>query len=89
MLIGHILEQDKLPVIGDCANSNPLCVCVVFFNGRVDGKDMISVPQRRLSFDCKTSKSVFSQQSDVISHNSSRDDMEKVRQIINLCEFLP
>uniref|UniRef100_UPI0037E7F7F5 nck-associated protein 5-like isoform X1 n=2 Tax=Semicossyphus pulcher TaxID=241346 RepID=UPI0037E7F7F5 len=44
---------------------------------RVDGKEMISVPQRRLSFDCKTSKPVFSQQSDVISHTTSRDDMEK------------
>ncbi|XP_029910997.1 nck-associated protein 5-like [Myripristis murdjan] len=44
---------------------------------RVDGKDMISVPQRRLSFDCKTSRPVFSQQSDVISHTTSRDDMEK------------
>ncbi|KAM9350878.1 cyclin-T1 isoform 1-T1 [Symphorus nematophorus] len=44
---------------------------------RVDGKDMISVPQRRLSFDCKTSKPVFSQQSDIISHTTSRDDMEK------------
>ncbi|XP_054869178.1 nck-associated protein 5-like [Amphiprion ocellaris] len=40
---------------------------------RVDGKDVISVPQRRLSFDCKTSKPMFSQQSDVIGH----DDMEK------------
>ncbi|KAM4610922.1 nck-associated protein 5-like isoform 1-T2 [Polymixia lowei] len=44
---------------------------------RVDGKEMISVPQRRLSFDCKTSRPVFSQQSDVISHTTSRDDMEK------------
>ncbi|XP_045911732.1 nck-associated protein 5-like [Micropterus dolomieu] len=44
---------------------------------RVDGKDMISVPQRRLSFDCKTSKPVFCQQSDVIGHITSRDDMEK------------
>ncbi|XP_071333519.1 nck-associated protein 5-like isoform X1 [Trachinotus anak] len=44
---------------------------------RVDGKDMISVPQRRLSFDCKTSKPVFNQQSDVISHTTSREDMEK------------
>nr|XP_046252130.1 nck-associated protein 5-like isoform X2 [Scatophagus argus] len=44
---------------------------------RVDGKDMISMPQRRLSFDCKTSKPMFSQQSDLISHTSSRDDMEK------------
>ncbi|XP_056128760.1 nck-associated protein 5-like [Lampris incognitus] len=44
---------------------------------RVDGKDMISIPQRRLSFDCKTSRPVFSQQSDVISHTTSRDDMEK------------
>uniref|UniRef100_UPI003AAD5FF3 nck-associated protein 5-like n=1 Tax=Centroberyx gerrardi TaxID=166262 RepID=UPI003AAD5FF3 len=44
---------------------------------RVDGKDMISVPQRRLSFDCKSSRPVFSQQSDLISHTTSRDDMEK------------
>ncbi|XP_034550862.1 nck-associated protein 5-like isoform X2 [Notolabrus celidotus] len=44
---------------------------------RVDGKEVISVPQRRLSFDCKTSKPMFGQQSDVISHTSSRDDMEK------------
>ncbi|XP_074537438.1 nck-associated protein 5-like isoform X2 [Halichoeres trimaculatus] len=44
---------------------------------RVDGKEMISVPQRRLSFDCKTSKPVFSQQSDIISHATSRDDIEK------------
>ncbi|KAM6982082.1 nck-associated protein 5-like isoform 1-T2 [Tautogolabrus adspersus] len=44
---------------------------------RVDGKEVISVPQRRLSFDCKISKPVFSQQSDVISHITSRDDMEK------------
>uniref|UniRef100_A0A3P9KAT6 NCK-associated protein 5-like n=1 Tax=Oryzias latipes TaxID=8090 RepID=A0A3P9KAT6_ORYLA len=44
---------------------------------RVDGKEVISMPQRRLSFDCKTSKAVFTQQSDVISHTSSHDDMEK------------
>ncbi|CAK6973318.1 nck-associated protein 5-like [Scomber scombrus] len=44
---------------------------------RVDGKDVISVPQRRLSFDCKSSKPVFSQQGDIISHTGSRDDMEK------------
>nr|XP_040050471.1 nck-associated protein 5-like [Gasterosteus aculeatus aculeatus]XP_040050472.1 nck-associated protein 5-like [Gasterosteus aculeatus aculeatus]XP_040050473.1 nck-associated protein 5-like [Gasterosteus aculeatus aculeatus] len=44
---------------------------------RVDGKDVISVPQRRLSFDCKTSKPVFCQQGDVLSHTTSRDDMEK------------
>uniref|UniRef100_A0A3Q3JGP3 Nck-associated protein 5 C-terminal domain-containing protein n=1 Tax=Monopterus albus TaxID=43700 RepID=A0A3Q3JGP3_MONAL len=44
---------------------------------RVDGKDMISVPQRRLSFDCKTSKPVYTQQSDIISHIGSRDDMDK------------
>ncbi|XP_034027895.1 nck-associated protein 5-like isoform X2 [Thalassophryne amazonica] len=43
---------------------------------RVDGKDVI-VPQRRLSFDCKTSKQVFSQQSDVITHTTSSDDMDK------------
>ncbi|XP_074499454.1 nck-associated protein 5-like isoform X1 [Sebastes fasciatus] len=44
---------------------------------RVDGKDVISVPQRRLSFDCKSSKPVFCQQGDIISHITSRDDMEK------------
>ncbi|XP_075954744.1 nck-associated protein 5-like [Anarhichas minor] len=44
---------------------------------RVDGKDVISVPQRRLSFDCKSSKPVFCQQGDIISHTTSRDDMEK------------
>lgn len=46
---------------------------------RVDGKDVVpSVPQRRLSFDCKTSRPVFSQQSDgIISHTTSREDMEK------------
>ncbi|XP_028438260.1 nck-associated protein 5-like isoform X2 [Perca flavescens] len=44
---------------------------------RVDGKDVISLPQRRLSFDCKSSKPLFSQQGDVISHMASRDDMEK------------
>ncbi|XP_029291573.1 LOW QUALITY PROTEIN: nck-associated protein 5-like [Cottoperca gobio] len=44
---------------------------------RVDGNDMITVPQRRLSFDCKTSKPMFCQQGDVISHTTSRDDMEK------------
>ncbi|CAB1455589.1 unnamed protein product [Pleuronectes platessa] len=40
---------------------------------RVDGQEVISVPQRRLSFDCKTSRPLFAQQSDIIS----RDDMEK------------
>ncbi|KAK5864004.1 hypothetical protein PBY51_000982 [Eleginops maclovinus] len=44
---------------------------------RVDGNEMITVPQRRLSFDCKTSKPMFCQQGDVISHTTSRDDMEK------------
>ncbi|KAM4562257.1 nck-associated protein 5-like isoform 1-T3 [Odontesthes bonariensis] len=44
---------------------------------RVDGKDMISLPQRRLSFDCKTSKPVFTQQSDIISHTTSHENMEK------------
>ncbi|XP_028265086.1 nck-associated protein 5-like isoform X2 [Parambassis ranga] len=44
---------------------------------RVDGKDVISVPQRRLSFDCKTSKPVFTQQGDIISHTTSHEDMEK------------
>ncbi|KAF3860854.1 hypothetical protein F7725_001109 [Dissostichus mawsoni] len=43
----------------------------------VDGNEMITVPQRRLSFDCKTSKPMFCQQGDVISHTTSRDDMEK------------
>ncbi|KAK2851916.1 hypothetical protein Q5P01_008192 [Channa striata] len=44
---------------------------------RVDGKDVINMPQRRLSFDCKTSKPVFTQQGDVITHAASRDDIEK------------
>ncbi|KAM9342912.1 nck-associated protein 5-like [Pholidichthys leucotaenia] len=44
---------------------------------RVDGKDVISMPQRRLSFDCKTSKPVFTQQSDVLPHTISQDDIEK------------
>lgn len=60
-----------------CGISEPnlgfvLCDC------RVDGKDVINVPQRRLSFDCKTSKPVFTQQSDIISHTTSREDMDKV-----------
>ncbi|KAM8831014.1 nck-associated protein 5-like isoform 1-T2 [Synchiropus picturatus] len=38
---------------------------------RVDGKEVISLPQRRFSFDYKTSKPVFN------SHASSRDDMER------------
>uniref|UniRef100_A0A3B5M9W1 Nck-associated protein 5 C-terminal domain-containing protein n=1 Tax=Xiphophorus couchianus TaxID=32473 RepID=A0A3B5M9W1_9TELE len=49
---------------------------------RVDGKEVISLPQRRLSFDCKTSKPVFTQQTSVISHTTSHEDMEKVP----LCE---
>lgn len=52
--------------------SNPNSV----FDSRVDGKDVVNVPQRRLSFDCKTSK--FSQQSDIISHAGSTDHTEKV-----------
>ncbi|KAM4571293.1 nck-associated protein 5-like isoform 1-T1 [Fundulus diaphanus] len=44
---------------------------------RVDGKEVISLPQRRLSFDCKTSKPLFTQQTSVISHTISHDDMEK------------
>ncbi|XP_054627441.1 nck-associated protein 5-like isoform X2 [Dunckerocampus dactyliophorus] len=44
---------------------------------RVDGKDPVSMPQRRLSFDCKTSRPVFSQQSDIISHTGGGDDIEK------------
>lgn len=44
---------------------------------RVDGKEVISLPQRRLSFDCKTSKPMFTQQTSVISHTTSHDDMEK------------
>lgn len=52
---------------------------------RVDGKEMISVPQRRLSFDCKTSKPAFTQQSDIISHTISHDDMEKVFLYLLIC----
>lgn len=48
---------------------------------------MITVPQRRLSFDCKTSKPVFTQQSDVISHTTSRDDMDKVRLYLFHCRY--
>ncbi|KAM3617543.1 uncharacterized protein V6R79_007848 [Siganus canaliculatus] len=44
---------------------------------RVDGKELVSVPQRRLSFDCKTSKPLFTPQNDVLGHPTSRDDMEK------------
>ncbi|CAG6021948.1 unnamed protein product [Menidia menidia] len=43
---------------------------------RVDGKEMISLPQRRLSFDCKISKPVFTQQNN-ISHTTSHENMEK------------
>lgn len=55
---------------------------------RVDGQDgSIIVPQRRLSFDCKTSRPMFGQQIEgIISHTTtreghitSRDDMEKVQ----------
>lgn len=46
---------------------------------RVDGKDVVSVPQRRLSFDCKTSKPVFSLHGDIIGHGSGgSEDVEKV-----------
>lgn len=38
---------------------------------RVDGKEVLHLPQRRLSFDCKASK--FSQQGDILG-------MEKVSQ---------
>lgn len=52
---------------------------VVFDVCRVDGKDVVSIPQRRLSFDCKMSKSVFSLHSDVIGHGSGgSEDVEKV-----------
>lgn len=43
---------------------------------------MVSIPQRRLSFDCKTSKPVFSLHGDVIGHGGSggggSEDVEKV-----------
>ncbi|XP_061627722.1 nck-associated protein 5-like isoform X2 [Phyllopteryx taeniolatus] len=45
---------------------------------RVDGKEASGVPQRRLSFDCKTSRPAFAQQSDmVIGHTGGRDNVEK------------
>ncbi|XP_061550641.1 nck-associated protein 5-like isoform X3 [Phycodurus eques] len=45
---------------------------------RVDGKEASGVPQRRLSFDCKTSRPAFAQQSDmVIGHTGGRDGAEK------------
>ncbi|KAM6976965.1 nck-associated protein 5-like [Aplochiton taeniatus] len=50
---------------------------------RVDGKEVISVPQRRLSFDCKSSRPVFSQQSDGLSHTTSREDMQKASGVIS------
>ncbi|KAK7909616.1 hypothetical protein WMY93_014300 [Mugilogobius chulae] len=46
---------------------------------RVDGKDVICLPQRRLSFDCKTSKPMF--QSEILSH-TSRELMEKATERI-------
>lgn len=46
---------------------------------RVDGKDVVSVSQRRLSFDCKTSKPVFSLHGDIIGHSGGgSEDAEKV-----------
>lgn len=44
---------------------------------------MVSIPQRRLSFDCKTSKPVFSLHGDVIGHGGGgggggSEDVEKV-----------
>lgn len=52
---------------------------VVFDVCRVDGKDVVSVSQRRLSFDCKTSKPVFSLHSDIIGHSGGgSEDVEKV-----------
>lgn len=38
---------------------------------------MVSVPQRRLSFDCKTSKPMFSLHGDIIGHGGG-EDVEKV-----------
>lgn len=79
--VNHVqLEPTSLYVCKDLANkavSDSKC--------RVDGKEMISVPQRRLSFDCKTSKPVFTQQSDIISHTTSHDDMEKVFLYLLIC----
>ncbi|XP_055366087.1 nck-associated protein 5-like [Betta splendens] len=40
---------------------------------RVDGKDVISVPQRRLSFDCESSKPVFPVQSGGVGYASDMD----------------
>lgn len=74
------LEPTSLYVCKDLANK-----AVSDFKCRVDGKEMISVPQRRLSFDCKTSKPVFTQQSDIISHTTSHDDMEKVFLYLLIC----
>lgn len=79
--VNHVqLEPTSLYVCKHLANqavSDSKC--------RVDGKEMISVPQRRLSFDCKTSKPVFTQQSDIISHTTSHDDMEKVFLYLLIC----
>nr|XP_057906638.1 nck-associated protein 5-like isoform X2 [Doryrhamphus excisus] len=44
---------------------------------RVDGKDPVSIPQRRLSFDCKTSRPLFGQHGDIIAQTGGGDDIEK------------
>lgn len=62
---------------------------LVFGACRVDGKDIVSVPQRRLSFDCKTSKPMFSLHSDIIGHGGG-EDLEKVsRTPSHLCPDWP
>lgn len=50
---------------------------------RVDGKEVLHLPQRRLSFDCKTSK--FSQQGDIlgVERVSGWGGLEAVRSLID------
>ncbi|CAN9515230.1 unnamed protein product [Ophioblennius macclurei] len=56
---------------------------------RVDGKEVMSVPQRRLSFDCKSSKPMFCQQSDVANQqelDKGVDRMAKITSDENLAD---
>lgn len=65
--------KGTLCIVGKCISP---WVEAVFDACRVDGKDVVSVPQRRLSFDCKTSKPVFSLHGDIIGRGG--EDVEKV-----------
>lgn len=51
---------------------------------RVDGKEVLHLPQRRLSFDCKASK--FSQQSDILAMEKGSGRISKITSEENLSE---